>query len=60
MDNNIRWADAIGKKLIKKIQIEIHAPDTKKKCIKCDKFFVYKHDDTEKLEGYYVGINPEI
>ncbi len=48
---NNRWADAIGKKLIKQIQIEIHVPHTEKKCIKCDKFFIYKHsDDTEKLQ----------
>jgi hypothetical protein len=52
--NNIRWvnwADAIGKKLIKEVQVEIHNPHIEKKCIKCEKIFIYKHsDDTEKLQ----------
>ena len=53
-NNNISWADAIGKKLIKEVRVEI--PGTfiyhvQKTCVKCDKVFVYKHsDDTEKLE----------
>jgi len=55
MDNNdISWADAIGKKLIKEIKIEIPTAFiyyNKKICIKCKKEFMYKHsDDTEKLE----------
>ena len=47
-----RWADAIGKQLIKEIQIETGTFIHKEKiCIKCDKFFIYKHsDDTEKLQ----------
>jgi len=50
MNNNIRWADAIGKQLIKEIKIEIHEPQTQKKCLNCGKLFIYKHsDDTEKL-----------
>ena len=53
MNNNISWADTIGKKLIKEIKIEIHntVTHTAKKCIKCDKIFTYNHhDDTEKLQ----------
>jgi len=54
MDNNNRWVDALGKQLIKEIKIEIPGAfiyHTEKKCIKCDKFFIYKHsDDTEKLQ----------
>ena len=51
MNNNISWADAIGKKLIKEVKIEFHVPNTEKKCINCNKMFIYKHnDDTEKLQ----------
>lgn len=48
---NIRWADSIGKKLIKDIQVEIHIPTTEKKCIKCATTFIYSHsDDYESLK----------
>ena len=54
IDNNMSWADAIGKKLIKEIRIEIPTVfiyHIQKICVKCDKMFIYKHsDDTEKLE----------
>jgi hypothetical protein len=54
MDNNIRWSDAIGKKLIKELKVEIPTTfiyHTEKKCTQCKKEFVYKHsDDAEKLE----------
>jgi len=51
-NNDISWADDIGKKLIKEIKIEIGTFIHKeKKCIKCKKEFMYKHsDDAEKLE----------
>jgi hypothetical protein len=53
-NNNISWADAIGKKLIKEVRVEIPTASIyhiQKTCIKCDKVFSYKHsDDTEKLE----------
>lgn len=49
--NNIRWTDAIGKQLIKSIEIEIYIPHIEKKCINCNKIFIYKHnDDKEKLQ----------
>ena len=53
-DNNLSWANSIGKQLIKEVRLEI--PGTfiyhvQKTCIKCEKMFSYKHsDDTEKLE----------
>jgi hypothetical protein len=53
-NNNIRWADDRGKKLIKEIKIEIPTAFiyyNKKICIKCNKEFIYNHsDDAEKLE----------
>ena len=53
-NNELSWADAIGKQLIKEVRLEI--PGTfiyhvQKTCITCKKTFSYKHsDDTEKLE----------